>query len=101
MSWKVRAVRVGPYRYDITQTTNFDADKTGECTPQRGQIRVQQDLSPDQTASTLLHEVLHACWDAAGLTSKTEEETIRRLEPWILGVLKDNPALVRFLVGGE
>jgi hypothetical protein len=50
---------------------------------------------------TLLHELLHAIWYAAGRRGEklAEEEAIRTLSPLLLDVLKANPDVLAFLVG--
>ena len=49
---------------------------------------------------TLLHEVIHACADLAGLEDEaTEEEWASRLAPALFQVLNQNPSFVAYLVG--
>lgn len=53
----------------------------------------------DSQADTLLHEVLHCVYWAAGNPQRKlrEEEVVHRLTPLLLATLRDNPALVACL----
>lgn len=48
---------------------------------------------------TLLHELVHAAEYHAGL--KFNEKWVRPVSSGLLAILKDNPELVRFLIGTE
>lgn len=48
---------------------------------------------------TLLHELVHAAESHAGL--KYNEKWVRPISSGLLSILKDNPALVAFLLGAE
>ena len=63
-------------------------------------ITLDPSQADSQVAETLLHELLHACADAAGLDEDDEERTVNAIAPRLLSVLRDNPQLVRFLAGG-
>lgn len=50
----------------------------------------------------LLHEILHACWDHAGLNNapkvhKYEEAVVSAMADRLLSTLRANPAIVKFL----
>lgn len=58
-----------------------------------------------QQSDTLLHEILHALISKTGLAEQggilhgeAEEQMVQALTPLLLHVLRENPALVRFLV---
>lgn len=68
-------------------------------------IVVDPDQAPGQARDTLLHESLHAVFQISGLSDEwgdaKEERVIRRVSPWILELIRSNPALVAFLTGDE
>ena len=51
-------------------------------------------MSEAKTREVLLHEILHACWELAGIPSKYEEDIVNRISPYLLDVLQDNPDLL-------
>ena len=64
---------------------------------------------PDTQRETMLHELLHQALHLAGLTvahddveadiaTELEERTVIRLTPILLGVLRENPRLLSFLL---
>ncbi len=68
-------------------------------------IEIASGLHPDKEADTVLHEVLHALWDAYGLREKkdSEERIVTALAAGLLNVLKANnntmPQFMRFKQG--
>lgn len=81
------------------ETAN-DRDCIGDCDRSRLVIRIADYLAPSKSAETLLHEVLHACTDAAGLMDepgRTDEEVVNPLSRVLFSVIQDNPALVAYL----
>ena len=96
-------VRVGPYTYSIVMDRVLvhavDSGANGTTSPELQRISVDPDRGRDAVAKTVLHEVLHAVWTNAGdRGDKVDEETaIRTLSAGLLGVLRDNPALVAYL----
>lgn len=57
--------------------------------------------SAASAADTLLHEILHAIWRETSLNetidAEVEEKIVRTLTTGLVGVLRDNPAVVRWL----
>lgn len=97
-------IRVGPYRYRTRRVAKEDAldGGSGSCNFHHHVIEVTLGFSPLYTKETLLHEILHAAWfnafpNAAESWDAYEERFIRAMAPVLLGVLRDNPALVRYL----
>lgn len=105
-------VKVGAIPYRV----HFDTDKTNSQAGKHGmgevlgitenitsEIFVRADLSRAQVRSTLLHEVLHACWWVAGLghieneEQLTEESVVKLLAPVLLSVLRETPWLTDVL----
>lgn len=103
-----RFVKVGPYRYRIEFTAEeLENSSYAECDLKKEVIRVRMTLSEGITRDTILHEIMHAVWDAFSVMTKTdhledvEEHVIRHLSTGVLGVLRDNPRLVAYLTEKE
>jgi hypothetical protein len=73
----------------------------GNYDPRQNVIRVTKNACDAAKATTLLHELLHACWASTGLWAifkiKDEEAVVRALEPVLFQVLRDNPKLIRYI----
>jgi len=83
-----------------------DADERfGDYDSNHGIIRVATHYGRARAAATLLHETLHAAWDAAHLDAKeAEERAVTCLADVLSQVWRDNPEFVAFVsagVGGE
>jgi hypothetical protein len=70
-------------------------------------IGVREDMHPDVEAETLLHEILHQCLrvtatdpdkDAQAGCQDIEERTVAALAGPLLSTLRDNPALLTYLL---
>lgn len=63
-------------------------------------IAIADDLGPDQTRDTLLHECLHGLCRVVNLIpdGRQEERVVSGLTPVLLDALRRNPGLVAFLV---
>lgn len=104
-------IKIGPYKFTVVfdkkkqleaQKKLKQGDTFGMMDPFSQTIWVDPDQAEDSKADTLLHEVLHAVWLAAGAHEskpKTEEAVISTLTPGLLCALRNNPNLVKFLVG--
>jgi hypothetical protein len=105
-----KRVQVGPHRYRLV----IDADAMnrasaehgtrllGRCDNEQLLIVVDPRQAPSQQRETVVHELLHAACDLAGLSEDAladdvEERVVRRLAPVLLQVLVDNPKLVAWL----
>lgn len=69
-------------------------------------IRVEASTqAADSAANTLLHELLHACWETSGLAvhdaNDHQEQVIASLAPQVLHLLRANPELVRYLTADQ
>jgi hypothetical protein len=73
----------------------------GQYDPRQNAIRVTTNACDAARATTLLHELLHACWATTGLwavfKTKDEEAMVRALEPVLFQVLRDNPKLIKYI----
>lgn len=92
-------IHVGPATYRVKVRKHMEL--LGERENEQTEILIQADQSLGCMRDTLLHECLHAVVFCSGhgyqLEHDEEERLVRRLAPWLLGLVRDNPKLVRFL----
>lgn len=110
-----RVVRVMGKRYRFLPITDPDVAVLrggeygclGATEFHRGVVRyraVGDESSPDDEADTVLHELLHVIWRAADIARVTkggvqlEELVIDRMASILLDALRQNPALLSYLV---
>lgn len=109
-------VNVGPSRYrvefDYEALAQHEHEQRlgpidGFCWYSACRIVLKPGLARDREAVTVVHEVLHAMLDTAGLgedlqavpyPGDLEEAVINRLAPVLLDVLRRNPRLVSYLL---
>lgn len=98
------ALKIGPAVWRVSPRTTSKA-RFGETV--RGRTELGVDTVAQSVAAqreTLLHESLHAIlWSAGGATllgldDEHEERLVTLLSPWLLAMLRDNPAVVEFLL---
>ena len=100
-------LKIGHRRIGVSFVKRIRGGLYGETDRYKDTIKIRTEQSPDQMRETLLHEVLHVCFDVSGLSHELEddeEETIvRQLSPILLQALQDNPGLVELLTdrGGD
>lgn len=71
----------------------------GQCLTEAHVILVDPEQPPDEMASTVLHEALHAIAAVYRLPEAfTEESMCRSLEGPLLSLIRDNPQLITALV---
>ena len=70
---------------------------SGNFDPRYLTITVDPNQAPSQVRETLLHELLHACSQEAGMDETQEEQTVNAQAPRLLAALRDNPDLVAWL----
>lgn len=105
-----KKVQVGPYSYEVdispeagarAKVEDQNAHTVGNVQHSAQRINIDSEQGPDQLADTLLHEVLHAVWSAAGVhvgpVAKFEELVVASLTPTLLDTLRRNPDLVAYL----
>lgn len=80
-------MKVGHRRFKV-KYRDLKKNLYGDTCRHNDIIRINLRQSPDNMRDTLLHEVLHATWDVAGLrqhtTDKQEELIIGTLTPTLL-----------------
>ncbi len=101
-------LKAGPFTYIMRWVKKTDDDRkgildgyAGRSDHEAGKIYLDIDLGQGYPQETMAHEFCHVLWRLAGLYHegpKKEEEIIRRIAPWLIVVLRDNPELVKFLV---
>jgi hypothetical protein len=104
--------KVGPFLYDVQYSEtvvdpdNRDRNISGYCSQSRCTIYIAtSDRCEEFIRTTLWHEVKHAVLDITCDTDKAsadaidEEQLIQRLASLEIGVLRDNPKLVEYLLG--
>lgn len=105
-----RRVTVGPHvvrvladDVDAVNRLRHEGDR-GRCDMQALTIQVDEPgLAPSAAAEALLHEVLHAVTEVAGLTAvdgidERLEAVVTAMAPTLLGVIRANPTLIEYLV---
>lgn len=106
-----KTIRVGPHTYRVRSSQKHwdrliasDAQwdgYSGLSKHQPCEIWLNPDQSASQMQDTLLHEALHAlyaCSNLAGLEEPAEENVVGHLTPWLLMLLRANPALTEYLL---
>jgi hypothetical protein len=103
------AVKVGNYSFEVRVVSGPEMDRRGVAAVfdgPHGVIDLRTDHGDTNAQDSLLHEVLHATVYAHGLGKPLgldhdgEENLVCLLAPALLGVLRGNPALVRYLTAG-
>lgn len=81
-------------------STPEGADAYGVTNHRDTTMTISRRNAPSQIRDTVFHEVLHAVINdgPAGLDHETEEQLIRAVTPALLGVLRNNPQLLEFLL---
>jgi len=75
-----------------------EAQRFGECSTYRQEIRVDTSLKPQKLLDTFLHEINHAIYWAYHLEDTDKEErTIGTMATAWAQIYRDNPRLLRFI----
>lgn len=101
MIFGVGEVKVGHRRYALTPLSHREAQEIeahGDCSFLRGRIRVDEGLPQDAQAEVLVHEVLHALVEDAGVEWEDEEHIVTVLGRRLAAFIADNAGLVRRLI---
>jgi len=105
MSGIPRVVRVGGVHYRVVVEEEIENEDGVEILGQHDYGRLQLRLSlaadPEVRPFVLFHEVLHACITVCGGDSHREEALVTGLAHSLLQVLRENPDLVRYLLGSS
>jgi hypothetical protein len=65
--------------------------------PPKIEVRTEG-IAPEDAANTLLHEILHACWEVGNLPKRaSEEKAVHMLSNQLAQVWRDNPQVVAWV----
>jgi len=100
------SVKIGPVAYTVKEVDDLhDVNDEGRKRWLHGQIlwtsaaiQIERDQADDVKVTTLVHEALHGILNTAGQNDHPEEMIIA-LGYGIVQLLRDNPALVKAIVG--
>lgn len=104
-----KAMRIGSFVVKIKEVADVDATapalKEGKAYAAYNDkdllIEVDKTMVPKQKASSVVHEALHCGFGQAGLhmdfNANQEEHFIRRIEPYVYSIIRDNPAFVKYI----
>jgi hypothetical protein len=93
-------VKIGPSTYSITTdpAPTLDAHELwGYCDTATCTLHIDASLRGPRAREVVMHEVLHACLGEMGGAGLKEERIVATLAPILLAVLRDNPALMKWL----
>jgi len=93
------------HKYEVEEMdeelfTSMDA--YGDCCSHKRRIRVYAKAGGSLARDTLLHEILHGCWNLLALGAKAEEEKlVTSLSTALIGLIDDprNKDIVKFILG--
>lgn len=96
-------VKVGGRAWDEARIRESDASLIGHHAADTLTIAMQPGLAVGAAREVLLHEVMHACFNAAGqpISDDHEEDAVRTLAPTVLAALRDNPQLAAYLLAED
>lgn len=84
-------LRIGVLKFE-------EEGQLGECDRHELTIKIKPDIPLTIFAEALKHEIIHACWSAAGLSPKEDEESVvTMLTPYLLMARRDNPELFAWI----
>lgn len=101
-------IQVGPYIYQLVRSkqklrdNEIHSDSTmlyGLTVHDRQKIYVDETVGKDIRQDTELHELLHCCFFAAGITTANEEEIVRPLATILLDTMRRNKEFFYELMG--
>lgn len=99
-----KVIYLGASDFEVRHMPNLDL--LGETQSDDAIIYIRNKQGAAIKRDTLLHEVLHAIFFLSGLfktvdmAKEEEEKIVVTITPWILAALRDNPALVDYLLAG-
>lgn len=98
-------VKIGAHSWKVSELVEIEADQWlfGRTRPRWSLIEITKGQSASQKRDTVLHEVLHAIIEQGStfIEDHVEEALVRDISPLLLGVLRENPNLLKFLLDKE
>lgn len=90
----MKKIKVGGIVYDVelkeVVEINQDRNYYGSCDYKSAKIEIANTINEQRQEQTLIHEVMHAVFDEAGISLENEEDIVNRLSLVWYQVLKDN-----------
>lgn len=90
----MKKIKVGGIIYDVeskeTVEINQNKNHYGSCDFKSAKIEIANTVNEQRQEQTLIHEVMHAVFDEAGISLENEEDIVNRLSLVWYQVLKDN-----------
>lgn len=87
-------VKIGVHPHTVHRVPGKTmGDRLGDSDPDGLTIRLRKFLRRSKAREILLHEIIHLC------DFQIPEKWVDRLAPILLGVLRDNPELITYLLG--
>ena len=83
-------------KWDIANNT-FDSRYRGRIDERTRVITLPRDLSDSHQATTLLHELLHGCFNHFA-NKRHDEEIVHKLEGSLWALMADNPAAFHAII---
>lgn len=99
-----KEIYVPPTKYKVQYSDKLAKTTEGQTFFSELRIDMNPRYSIERQRATVLHEALHAIFDAAdthhfkGYTAVQEEKIINSITPILLETLRQNPCFVRFLL---
>jgi hypothetical protein len=95
---KLTEVKIGHYRWRVEMVEAMpEGDHWGETDHEALTIRVKRTLPEPHRSVTVLHEICHAALANCGI-NEHDELHINALSMRLVEILRDNPALVAYLL---
>lgn len=96
-----KTIRVGLHDYEIEDWASREAasaSRYGECSSLLRRIRVDRTHGQRQAASTLLHEIMHACFAEWHMDKVDDEErTVGTMSEAVSCCWRDNPGVFAWI----
>lgn len=100
-----KSVKIGPAVYALRENPSLaDQGLLGVTKHIPQVIEIRPDQGVTSKRDTVFHESIHAVCEVSGMAhligvdDEGEERIIRLLTPWLLGLLRDNPRFVAYLL---
>lgn len=85
------------YKIEWVKASEME-DAYGMCASYDQVIRLRTNMAPERAFETVVHEFLHAYWEANGMPESANEEQVAGLVGTsVLLFVRDNPQWVRWL----
>lgn len=93
-------IRILNQYYDIKEEDpkEWSSNGMGRMSPCKGEILINKNMYDDAKSSTVIHEAIHAIAQHCSLdTLNNDEVAISCIATGILGLIRDNPELIKWI----